>query len=158
MAPFIVDFFRRLEQGNSKTREILATKSREILILIDIPLAEGTLTESVDARCALGAVSCPTGAVCLCAYISKPVVTAPPRHYLSHASAPIFIGEVIHEASSSSPLLPYPPWAHNSARFHGNQGERERKGYSIRILRSKLSERLFYRVQYVPSPSFFSYR
>lgn len=58
MAPFIVDFFRRLEQGNSKTREILATKSREILILIDIPLAEGTLTESVDARCALGAVSC----------------------------------------------------------------------------------------------------
>lgn len=32
MAPFIVDFFRRLEQGNSKTREILATKSREILI------------------------------------------------------------------------------------------------------------------------------
>lgn len=81
MAPFIVDFFRRLEEGNSKTREILATKSREILILIDIPLAEGTLTESVDARCALGAVSCPTGAVCLCAYISKPVVTAPPRHF-----------------------------------------------------------------------------
>lgn len=52
------------------------------------------------------------------AYISKPVVTAPPRHYLSHASAPIFIGEVIHEASSSS-LLPYLPWAHN-ASFHGD--------------------------------------
>lgn len=52
---------------------------------------------------------------CVRAYISKPVVTAPPRHYLSHASAPIFIGEVIHEASSSSPpllLLPYLPWAH----------------------------------------------
>lgn len=47
------------------------------------------------------------------AYISKPVVTAPPRHYLSRASAPIFIGEVIHEASSSS-LLPYLPWAHTT--------------------------------------------
>lgn len=56
------------------------------------------------------------------AYISKPVVTAPPRHYLSHASAPIFIGEVIHEASSSSLLFLYLPWAHDERAFAGIRG------------------------------------
>lgn len=142
MAPFIVDFFRRLEESNSKTREILATKSREILI----DIASRGRNVNRERGCALGAVSCPTGAVCLCAYISKPVVTAPPRHYLSHASAPIFIGEVIHEASSSSPLLPYPPWAHKQrALSRESRGEGEERLFHshspIKIVRTSILPR-----------------
>lgn len=88
----------------------------------------------------------PFPAVCLCAYISKPVVTAPPRHYLSHASAPIFIGEVIHEASSSSPLLPYPPWVHKQrALSRESRGEGEERLFHshspIKIVRTSILPR-----------------
>lgn len=118
---------RRNKKNNETTRTDFII---DIVTRATTLFAEGTrsLVERwLCALCAVPAVSCPTGAVCLCirAYISKPVVTAPPLHYLSHASAPIFIGEVIHEASSSSPLLPpspppLPSVGTQPARFHGD--------------------------------------
>ena len=70
----------------------------------DLALLKGcTCIERIVKLCVHVQVHAPAP-VYLLHSISKPVVTAPPHHYLSHASAPIFI-KVIHEASSSSRLL-----------------------------------------------------
>lgn len=156
MAPFIVDFFRRLEQGNSKTREILATKSREILILIDI--ASRGRNVNRERGCALRSWSrfLPhRGRVFVRVHKQTCCYRPSPPLSLSRIGAD-FYRRGDSRGKFIKPPPPLPSVGTQAARaFTGIKG---RKGYSIRILRSKLSERLFYRVQYVPSPSFFSYR
>lgn len=154
MAPFIVDFFRRFEESNSKTREILATKSREILI----DIASRGRNVNRERGCALRSWSrfLPhRGRVFVRVHKQTCCYRPSPPLSLSRIGAD-FYRRGDSRGKFIKPPPPLPSVGTQAARaFTGIKG---RKGYSIRILRSKLSERLFYRVQYVPSPSFFSYR